>query len=399
MLETFRNKLNDWASASRPLLEIDSEVFPPADIDKLKRKLRIDIHAKEDGARNFPSKSSDTLSSTEHRINAEFIEISNEYIRQYRQQSDAYKDRYDEATRWWKMELISNEEKSLVNDVISEAKNKSGPVVSSQENLQNSAKQLLRFRESNDLMHRLPHIHDKWRQLLIVLLVFIVEFMVSVFLLREAGELSTLMVLVLVFVMLNSVFPIYIFGPTVRLMFFPWKQFSKKLIGIMGFTIFLIAGILLNFFIGHYRAAVMSFEVGEVSSLSAAFNQFERQQLLASEALNNFTDSILNLPDVWSWLMVAINLVLFFYAFYEGIVKDDYYPGYGHLTKLFRLAEDDYNDHIENAQVELNELRRDGIGEINLFKNQLRSSFNIAPRLVEKHQELDLSPELVPLAG
>lgn len=388
MLDSLKQKLDDWASASRPLLDISSEIFPPADVEKLMRKLDVEKQAKKDGENNLPSPEAQAESATEGRISAEFTEISNEYHRQYQGQSDAYKDRYNLVTRWWKMDLIANEEQSLVKDVIAEAKNTSGPVVSEQENLMGAAKQLSRFRQDNQLTHRLPHLHDKWRQLIVILIFLTLEFLASVFLLREAGDLSTLLVLVLVFVLLNTVFPIYFYGPPARWMFFIWAHPFKKVLGILIFFTFSLGGFLLNFFIGHYRAAVMSFEGGDASSVAAAFNQFDRQQQLATNALDSFVNTFWALPDVWSWLLVILNLTLFFYAFYEGIVKDDYYPDYGKLTNIFREAEERYSHLIRQAQDELNGMRKKGIEEINLFKAALTNSFTKAPQLREKHQEL-----------
>jgi hypothetical protein len=388
MLESFKNKLDDWASASRPLLDISSEIFPPVDVTKLARKLDVDKQARKDGENNLPSADAQIVSATEGRIIAEFTELSNEYHRQHQGQSDAYRDRYNQVTRWWKMDLIANEEQSLVKDVIAAAKNTSGPVVSEQDNLIGAAKQLSRFREDNSLTHRLPHLHDMWRQLIVVLVFLTLEFLASVFLLREAGDLSTLLVLVLVFVLLNTVFPIYFYGPPARWMFYIWKHPFKKILGILIFFTVSIGGVLLNFFIGHYRAAVMSFESGGASTVSEAFNQFERQQQLAITALDTFSDSFWVLPDVWSWLLVVLNLTLFFFAFYEGIVKDDYYPSYGKLTKIYREAQSSYNELLDDVQQELNLIRKQGIEEINSFKVALTNSFTKAPQLREKHQEL-----------
>lgn len=388
MMDSLRAKLDSWASASRPLTEISSEVFPPPDIKKLTQKLEVEKQAKKDGENNLPSSSAQTPSHTEGRIIAEFTELSSEYHRQYQQHSDAYRDRYNAVTRWWKMDLIANEEQSLVKDVIAAAKNKSGPVISEKENLVGAATQLSRFRERNQLTQRLPHIHDAWRQLSIIVVFVILEFLASIFLLREAGELTMLMILVLMFVMLNTVSPIYLFGPASRLMFYNWKQPIKKFVGILIFLAVSGAGLMLNLLIGHYRAAVMKFQDQGAVTVAEALGQFDRQGQLAVSALDSFFESMFVLPDVWSWLLVALNLILFFYALYEGIVKDDYYPGYGKLTRIFRDAEERYNDLIEDTQEELNQMRKQGIEDINRFKSLLTNSFTKAPQLREKHLEL-----------
>jgi hypothetical protein len=388
MLNSIKDKFNDWASASRPLLEISSEIFPPLDTNKLIRKLDVEAKAKQDGENNLPSKDSQVLTPSEQQIRTAIVEIADEYARQYQLNADAYRERYSEATRLWKMDLIANEEKLLVHDVIAEAKNKSGPIISAQKNLENSARQLGRFREQNGLTHRLPNIKDKWEQLTLVILVFITEIVISIFLLREAGDLSVMIVLVIIFVLLNSVFPIYIIGPPIRMMFYATDKLFQKLLGIVAFLFAMAMGITLNFFIAHYRAAVMGFDAVQASSLNEAFGQLSRQLDLGSDAYNSFISSFLGLPDVWSWLLVAVNLILYVFALYEGVAKDDPFPDYGRLTGDFREAEDEYNDLIEEVQEELNELRKGGVEQIDLFKNNLTNTFKMAPSLIVKHHEL-----------
>ena len=81
-----------------------------------------------------------------------------------------------------------------------------------------------------------------------------------------------------------------------------------------------------NLLIGHYREAL------EMDPDNAK-----------SVAVERFTDGILTIYDVQSWLLIVIGLVFFSFAIYKGYKFDDEYPRYGKLCRNKEQLKEDIN--------------------------------------------------------
>jgi hypothetical protein len=386
MLKTIKDKASVWARGSRPLVEPDGQIFPPPDIEHIRKRLNIENRAKSEGKNNIPVSNSTQRSAVEIETETELSKIHNDWGLSYQKHCGVYQERYNDCTRLWEMELIENEERKLVEDVVAEAKNQAGPVFSRQEDLIGASEELLQFRRDNKLTKRLPKFENTAKLFFIVMTALIVEFATSFILMREGGDRGTLVVIILLFCVLNTVFPLLFFSRLAKYLF--GYQFWKKLWGLLSFTFIISFGFFINFLVGHYRAAAMSMETGAASDLSAALGQFAQQGELANTAYLTLVENPFNLPDVWSWLLISLNLIIYFISLSEGIIKDDWYPGYGRLARDFREKEDEYNDEIEGAQEELADLRETAIEEIKGLKTILMGTFSQAPVLRERTQAL-----------
>ena len=387
MVSKIREKLGAWARGSRPFEEPDGQLFPPPDITNLSQHLDLENRARREAESNIPPAEALTINAVEIEIGTELTKIHNDYGRKYLDNFTVYHERHSDCARFWEMNLVENEETELVADVVAKAKNRAGPVFSKQEDLIGAAEELLQFRKDNQLTRRLPKLENGAKLAVIVMLALFIEVATSYFLMSEGGDPLELFVLILLFCALNTLAPLWIFSRGVKWLFS--VQAAGKFWGLLSLAGTIIVGFVINFLVGHYRAVVMAFDSSPSlgnsgASLARILGVNAEQQQLASNAFNSFLESPLNLPDIWSWLLIILNLLIYFYSLFEGIIKDDWYPGYGRLVRDFREREEDYNEEIEDAQDDLAELRENGIASIKALQGALSETFSQAPRLRER---------------
>jgi len=214
--KTLIEAFNDWGSSSRGDLSAISDTYPKLDTNNLIRKLDIIEAARTDGKDNIPPTTSETFSSIEIQIETEIADAAARYTRAYQEQANAYRDRYQQKTSFWEIDLVENQEKELVDEVVAHAKSLSGPVVAQQKILVAKAKQLLMFRKSNNLMGRLPSINNVWRWAVLIMLVALAEFALTFVLMREGIAPQQLIIIALVFVTVNSVIPLVALAPLIK---------------------------------------------------------------------------------------------------------------------------------------------------------------------------------------
>lgn len=392
MLKKLSDELTTWVSGSRPLTQPDGQIFPPLDTSRFLRQLDIEARAAQDGANKIPRTDSTISSNVEIEIKSKIESVHADYINAYHDHFSQYQERYSDCTKLWRMELVENEERGLVDDVIAEANNRSGPLYGKREKLLGTAEQLQRFREENNLLNRLPSFENSYKLLFIVLISLLVEFLTSFYLMQEASEsVLTVAVLILMFCVLNTVFPITVFSQLAKLAYS--VDSFKKSMGIFFLTAITGFGVFLNLMIGHFRLVTMEFSArtattissGQIQQLTAEIAQ---QQQLAADAWRSFIENGIFIEDTWAWMLIPLNLIIYFYSLYEGIIKDDAYPGYGKAARAFENTHDEYNDEIEFAQEELAELRDDAIDAIEDLKSKLYTTFKTAPTLIANADNL-----------
>ena len=392
MINKFKDELSRWIAGSRPLTQPDGQIFPPLDTRLVIKQLNLDERAVQDGERNIPSPESRQLGNVETEIKNRLEDAHVDYVNAYHNNFAQYQERYSDCTKLWKMELVENEERQLVDDVIAEANNRAGPVFAKKEKLLGTAEQLVRFREQNNLLDRLPRTTDGYRLLLIVAVSLLVEFITGVYLTREASDSPlTVAVLILLFCVLNTIFPILVFSKLVKQMFS--IQTSLKALGVVSLSVVTSFGLFLNLLMGHFRLVTMDFASRSAASLQTGdiqllLQELSQQQQLARLAWQSLLENGIYIEDTWAWLLIPLNLIIYFYSLYEGIIKDDHYPGYGEVTEAFEDAHDEYNDEIEYAQQELSALREEAIDAVEDLKDKLYTTFNTAPQLIANSENL-----------
>ena len=374
-------KIKDVLRGSRALAAITSEKFPPMDKVKLKRTLKIEEAAASDGANNLPPSDSKEFAPTEKGIKAELLQHRNEYSNDYSGYLQVYKNQYEENRNDLNIDFIRNEEETRMAEAYEESTMMQGDLEKMSDQLKTSAKELLKFREMHQLLHRTPDTKDVFKMMFLVLSAFVAEVIVTIFLTREAGSLTTVSTIVVLYCILNFAAPFF-FARQVKYMFYnPIDMYYgfKKAFGCLFGLALLIGLLFLNLGMGHYRSAGLTFSVSDAETIAGIIANFTRQQELMLVAWQNFIDNPFGIDEILSWMLVLLGYFLSFYALYEGVVWEDKYPGYGRLAKRYNDCHEEYQYLIEGMIVRIDNIREKAIVDVNMAKQRFNRALATIP--------------------
>ena len=237
--------------------------FPPLDKRELRRERALHKAARGDGREERPETGTLAESATETRIRSRCERQPDMYRRAAERERGIYDQRITETFNRWRVSEVEGEETALVDDVIASGKSKIGPIDASAMQLKNSADQLLEFRVEHDLLHRLPVCHDVWRAMLILMIWFAAELVITTFLLRESGGLAMVFIISAVYCFLNCLFP-FMVAPLARPINDRSGSIARNIVGWSVLAVLVAVGLWLNLLMGHYRSAALELrELGE----------------------------------------------------------------------------------------------------------------------------------------
>ena len=220
----------------------------------MRRKVNLGRNAKIDGSNDEPQEGASDLSSTELNVQRCCQDQLGKYERAFYRERDAYVERRNSALGSLEVDSEELKEQAMVDGVVADWKKKVGPIRTSARDLKNYGDQLRNFRTQHDLWSWLPDCKSIWRLLWVLLVIFVVELVATVFLLRETGGLPIVLIISLGYCALNCVLP-FLLGPAFR-----WKNYSRrrnilKFGGWIALLLALVVGLALNLLMGHYRSA------------------------------------------------------------------------------------------------------------------------------------------------
>jgi hypothetical protein len=392
MVNTFftdlKNKFEDSMRGSKPIATLTSSIFPPTDTEKIKKDLKIKQMAQEDGAHNIPIGNAKLLSSIELEIQSRLQIHLDEHLANYHKYEDIYQERYVDCKKISNLDLITNKEQALVDDIVGEGKSIAGGIFKYSQEMLAASNQLYLFRKKHSLLDRVPEVLDKYKVYLILLIAVLVETFVTYYLARDAG--STIMVIIIsgTYCIVNCLIPYY-FSHFVRwINFNPAGYEAKKILGWITALFIAVFVIALNIGMGHYRGAGINYVVGDVSSTTNLFSEIQMQQSLVTDAWQNFLYDPFGLPDILSWLLVLVGVLVAVVALFDGLRKNDIYPGYGEAATYFNNCYAEYRRELESVLENIQDLRTDAVAEINAIKYAFTLGVNEVSALVNSCESM-----------
>jgi hypothetical protein len=333
LLSDFRKFLN----TSKPNDLEGLDIFRPINVERFKNELSIREMALSDGAVGLPDASDTNLSSTELSIANAVEAVKADYLIQYHANQRAYRDRVAEYVSNWSIDKVKNEESALVSLVIENAKLAVDERFESENAMKAISNETVLFRKENGLMGRTADVKSPGHFMLVMAILFVFEFIVSTFLLRETGGLEAVMIWALIYSICNSVIPYYFGLRAVRWVYLKDNDFKRGL-GFFYTAVAVGLGIALNFFVGHYRAAGLrlkdlAFESSSVEELLAAYQQTTQ---IMVEAIDSFLVTPFAIDDGLAYIITVVGLIVYIATMREGVVHKDTYPGYGELYDRYK---------------------------------------------------------------
>ncbi|MDB9756613.1 hypothetical protein OAB62_02915 [Pseudomonadales bacterium] len=376
-----------------------ANIFPEIDLDFVRKDSNPRTKGSEDGTVNFPATLSAQQTATEQAIKATFEQYQQRYITDYNRQQSSYRSRIESIIQIWKVDAVENEERLLVNNVIAQAKEDADPIFKKRELLRAASNELLTFRETHDLKHRLPRIQDAFTALNILFGFFILELVLTTFLIRESGGLIDVIVTASIYCLINCLFPFFA-GKFVRdINYIRGVNDLWKSIGFLALVFLVALGTLLNLGMGHYRAVTLEIgeRVSQINTENITLDQFadiaQATTQIGVRAVDRLTDNWFFIGDTYSYLLFILGLICFFISLYEGIIKDDPYPKYGEKSTNFQDLYEDFSDTKDEIIEALKVSREGGVKEIDKLKKGLVTSIERIPSISARSVALKASCE------
>ena len=362
------------------------EPFPPIDKAHIRNTTRLIEQAETDGANEYPASMSSDKSLTEQTIRKKCEERQSEYIKNYGDRQRRNLSRLYKIHESWSVDTVQNKLKEMINGVIADGKAAFGPIDTSANDLKSLAADLRHFRYEHGLLNRAPVYQDIWHYRFFLLIAFLIELVITVFLLRESGGLLMVLILSIIYCFLNCWVPILVANKLGgRSISYRWKQYPyKKLIGwIVTIITIIVLGGGLNLLMGHYRSAALElttidYQQYDLESLTEITEQITS---IGFTALDNFLVSPFGINDVWSWLLAIAGYFIFLFGFMEGFVKDDHYPDYGEKARRYKTQREKHDADIFELIEKLKKQQKYGVETIENEKRKLRDNFARDPEL------------------
>lgn len=386
--------LRDYLNTSNKITEEGFDIFKPISVERYKDNLSLEERALSDGAAGLPDKSDSNLSSTELAIANAIEDVKTDYLNQYHSNQRSYKDRIAGYVSNWTIDKVKNEERALVSHVIESAKLAVDSRFESERQMQAVSNEIVLFRRFHDLTQRTPDVKSIGRFVFAMVGLFAVEFIVSIALLRETGDLQAVIMWALIYSTCNSAIPYY-FGITAVRWCYLKNNSLKRNAGFVSMAAAISLGIALNFFVGHYRAAGLKLKDLMLGGSSGEdlLAAYQKTTQIMAEAIDSFLTSPFAIDDGLAYIITVAGFIVFVATMREGVVRLDYYPGYGELLKRFSDARDTYDEEIQNLMDDLQAQREEGISKVNDLKDMMKVSLTSVPTIIGASSSLKIRAE------
>jgi hypothetical protein len=379
------DKLKDLASNSVDVMKRTSDLFPPLDVDYVRRDTKLTEKGKENGLANLPRSNAQTQDSVELDIKSRIEEIRDRYQRDYDLELDAYKGRIASYTNILDIQGIGTEFEAKLGNIEKDFKVRTGSLFLEAQQLKDRGEHVRVFRNQNALEDRLPdYPKDSFRAWRVIVVLALAELALNFFLLRESGEVLTVGVQSLLYGLVNVIIPFALFAHILRYINHIKPVYVN--FGYLFIAFYVIYTLFINLLIAHYRGVSMEVAVEIGQAVNAAnLNQglMDRYLEVSSSAFSSFKNNWFGLKDIWSALLFLGGCGLSLLAMREGYISDDKYPGYGELHRNYVSDFEKFLDASEETIDSLTEERDRAVEELRNDITNLENSHTRIPTVIQ----------------
>lgn len=333
------------------------QTFPDISIPALERDLRVAERGQENGSRELPTASSESLDEVEYAIVERIFAERKAAHATVVDQLETYAQRLSALDFEGRFTVIRNAAPSAVSEFNAEAQKGRNQLYQLARMLIENEQERDAFKVANSLTKRAPRVPSStsimFKSVLLAFL-FVSETYVNAVFLAKGAELGLIggAVEALAFAILNVLFSFGIGFGGVRQI--NARGFFRKLIGALSILVWLALVALLNLALAHYR------EVAGTLYADAG-----------TGVISRIWNAPAGLTDIKSWLFFSIGMVWAIIAMIEGVFFTDPYPGYAALQKRVNKAHDDYIDWTNTLIGELQDIRDQASREMEAAQHDL----------------------------
>jgi len=381
------NKIKNLASTSVDVMARTAGLFPPLDSDYVARDTNLLEKGKENGTSNIPAQTATTQDSVELNIKRHLEELRDRYKTDHDLQLEVYKGRVASYTNILDIQGIRTEFDAKLGNIKKDLFNQSSALFKEAGQLEQQGNNVRSFRQENLLNNRLPdYPKDSLRATMIIFVLALAELALNFFLLRESGDVMSVVIQSLLYGLINVILPFALFARIVRYINHVNPVYIS--FGYLFILFYIIYTLFINLLIAHYRGVSMELavEIGQ----AVEFNQglLDRYLETAFLAFSNFQSNWFGLKDVWSWFLFFGGCGLSIGAIREGYISDDKYPGYGKLHRTYLSDFDEFLDATEELTESLTTERDKAMDELKNDITNLENSHTRIPTVIQSAASL-----------
>jgi hypothetical protein len=382
------DKLHNAARGSVSSTQALSRLFAPLDLKLLRKQINIEEKARANGADNLPSSNATQLDSVESEIVASANHALKNYIDEYETQHEAYQVRIDNSVSVLRDFSIVTEFKRTLSDLKGSIKDWKTPIFDGEERIKALAGEIRRFREVHALTEKTPVSSKPRSAISKILLAGLFEAILTFFLIREAGDLLTIVGVSVIFIALN-VLVVFGFGHAAKYVNSVKDGQPDRIwrfIGWFACIACLTYVVVLNLGFSHLRSASSEVESILAVNPDAYWQVF---QLVGEHAKNQLIAQWFLLPDLPSYALLLIGFFIAVYSFRHGYLFNDRYPGYGDFANRYEKLFREYSDLSEQTIARFQNERDSGMKNAEAAITHLRTTDQSLPHIVSNAQGLE----------
>lgn len=323
-----------------------TEIFPDIEVDTVADRLKLTQQGEQRGKANLPNPEEQSFDSVEMQAIDEVETLRRRGLQQFEDHLRVYRERLSRASEVRKeVEIAAGTAKG---DFVAEVDIWKARFATPVEKLQEAFIWRKAFRERHKLTRPADDFSGWPKAIAIGALLLLIETALNGYLFAQNNMLGLLGgILAALLVSISNVGVSSIAGFYCR--YLNHRNLIWKLLGlaILGFWLCYALGF--NLAVAHFRDGV---------------EQTGDWAFAAENALTTLTQDPLAIASIESWLLVIIGGLISLLAFLKGLTTDDFYPGYGKVSRAVIDARFVYAQTLEAALGELEKKRDIAIEEL-----------------------------------
>ena len=323
------NRLWDNVRESSHDFRASTDVFPIVDIDKMSASLGLKERGAEHGALNKPPPGALSLDEVEQRIVGRIEEEKKSSYQVLEDQFQTFDGRLQSLDFEGQFGLIHQANASSLSDFKAEVASGVDELHGLRRDLKVAEDELVTFKARHRLDRAAKISSPLWRTFKIALIVFlvIIEMAMNGTFLAKGSEQGVVggVTEAAAFAVLNIGSALIFSILCVR--FLIHRSIFLKFLGLLGLVAYICVALGVNLALAHYR---------EVSATALSGAGVEVMQRLKTAPLG--------LQELNSWLLFGVGLMFSLFAFIDGCLLTDPYPGFAGVQKRLEAARARYID-------------------------------------------------------
>jgi hypothetical protein len=334
-LESLREKL----SQSRDIL---TTIWRPVDVEKVARSRQLEQRGHEDGTREFPASDAVELSALERQVVGDVCVERDRSLTALLSHLRAYRDALSRLQTAMDVAGMRQDADDAVRRLKEIRAEWSGRTRELRNRATDAAGEFREFREREALRRgpRLPK--DRGLSIATLIVLGVTESVLNGTFFAAGSDNGLLGGVALALAISGINISVGTLNGFVFLRMTHRRSLPLACVGMLGFAASLMAAVVFNAFVAHYRDAYQA--TGDATSTTIVWHGL----------LSNPFD----LVSLQSWLLLALGLLSAGVAVWKGYALDDPYPGYGGQERRRAAAARAYNQHrvaLVREAAEINE--------------------------------------------